>query len=299
MVKVEGLRKRFGSILAVDGISFEVKKGEVLGLLGPNAAGKTTTMRIIATFLAQDEGRVEVAGYDTRENPLEVTKRLGYLPENAPLYLDMQTLSFLQFVADIREVGSAEVDDVVNICGLSSVLKRAIGELSRGFRQRVGLASVLLHNPEILILDEPTAGLDPIQISEIRSLIKDIGTEKTIILSTHILSEAQSVASRVLIINRGKIVGSGTPEELADGMEEKQFYVTLKGEEIERKVAKLDGVKEIETISLQDREARFKITASSDISEEIFRFAVEEGLILKELAQKETSLEEIFFQLTK
>ncbi len=218
MISVRGLSKTFGSTVAVNNISFDVNNGEVLGFLGPNGAGKTTTMRILTCYLSPDNGTATVAGFDVFENSLEVRKRVGYLPESAPLYLDMDVVSYLRFVADIRGIPrnltGERIRRMVDTCGLSSVVGRNIGELSKGYKQRVGLAQTLIHDPEILILDEPTTGLDPSQIIEIRELIKEIGRERTVILSTHILPEVEATCSRVLIINEGVIVASGTPEEL-------------------------------------------------------------------------------------
>ena len=299
MIKVSDIRKSFSGIRALDGISFSVAKGEVLGFLGPNAAGKTTTMRILTTYLAADSGEVEIAGYNVRKEPLEVKRRLGYLPENAPIYSDMEVSDFLSFVAEVRGVSKKKIQETVDICDLSNVYRRPIGELSRGFRQRVGLASVLLHNPEILILDEPTAGLDPIQIIEIRSLIKEIGKKKTIILSTHILPEAQSTCDRVIIINKGKIVGCGRPEELSSMIKTRNFYITLKGKGISEKIEKLSKAEKIERLFFEGDEERYKIRTSIDLAEEIFHFAVESGLVLKELKSEEASLEDVFLSLTR
>ncbi|MFH0775499.1 MAG: ATP-binding cassette domain-containing protein [bacterium] len=299
MIKVSNLKKAFSGIRALDGISFEVAKGEVLGFLGPNAAGKTTTMRILTTYIAQDDGEVEIAGYNVKKEPLEVKRRLGYLPENAPLYCEMEVSDFLSFVAEVRGVSKNKTKEAMETCGLSNVGRRPIGELSRGFRQRVGLASVLLHDPQILILDEPTAGLDPIQITEIRSLIKEIGKEKTIILSTHILPEAQSTCNRVIIINKGKIVGCGTPEKLSSMIKTRNFYITLKGSEIFQKIEKLPGAEKIEKLSSSEGEERYKISTSADLAEELFHFAVGSGLVMKELKSEEASLEDVFLSLTR
>jgi ABC-2 type transport system ATP-binding protein len=299
MIKVNNLKKSFSAVKALDGISFSVAKGEVLGFLGPNAAGKTTTMRILTGYLAADDGEVEIAGYDVKKEPLEVKRRLGYLPENAPLYCEMEVSDFLSFVAEVRGVSKSKIKETTESCGLSDVYRRPIGELSRGFRQRVGLASALLHDPEILILDEPTAGLDPIQIIEIRSLIKEIGKEKTIILSTHILPEAQSTCNRVIIINKGKIVGCGTPEELSSMIKTRNFYITLKGNEVSQKIERIPSAERIERLSSKEGEERLRIRTSMDLAEELFHFAVRENLVLKELKSEEASLEDVFLSLTR
>jgi len=218
MISVRDLSKSFGNTAAVNSISFDVDRGEVLGFLGPNGAGKTTTMRILTCYLSPDHGTVAVAGFDVLEDSIEVRRRVGYLPESAPLYQDMDVVSYLRFVADIRGIPrnltGERIRRMISTCGLSKVVGRNIGELSKGYKQRVGLAQTLIHDPEILILDEPTTGLDPSQIIEIRELIKEIGRERTVILSTHILPEVEATCSRVLIINEGAIVASGTPEEL-------------------------------------------------------------------------------------
>ncbi|MDP3976363.1 MAG: ATP-binding cassette domain-containing protein, partial [bacterium] len=218
MITVEKLRKSYGSFVAVDDISFEIKKGEIVGLLGPNGAGKTTTMRMLTCFFPASSGSITINGADAFEESLKVKQSIGYLPENAPLYGDMKVEEYLDYVADIRQIPSgrkkSRIHQVVEQVGLLPRLQQEIGHLSKGYRQRVGLAQAMLHDPEILILDEPTSGLDPNQIIEIRSLIKEIGKQKTIILSTHILSEAEATCDRVLIISNGKIVASGTAEEL-------------------------------------------------------------------------------------
>ena len=213
MIEVKGISKRFGPTTAVDNISFSIAKGEVVGFLGPNGAGKTTTMRILTCFLPADAGEAKVAGFDVLEQSMAVRSRIGYLPESAPLYLDMRVSEFLDYIGAIRGLHGADrtaaINRMIEVCGLSGVMLKQIGELSKGYRQRVGLAQAMIHNPEILVLDEPTSGLDPNQIREIRDLIKTLGKEKTVILSTHILPEVEATCSRVMIINRGKIVADG------------------------------------------------------------------------------------------
>ena len=219
MIEVINLTKRYGPTVAVDNVSFDAKAGEVLGFLGPNGAGKTTTMRILTGYLSADEGTAKVAGYDVFEESIEVRKRIGYLPESAPLYTDMGVIDYLKFIAQIRDIPKSQrsqrIKDVVDTCGLEKMIQKDVGELSKGYRQRLGLAQSLIHDPPILVLDEPTSGLDPSQIIEIRNLIREIGKEKMIIFSTHILPEASATCSRILIINDGQIVANGTPDELA------------------------------------------------------------------------------------
>ena len=218
MIKVENLSKSFGLKRAVDGISFEVGKGEVLGFLGPNGAGKSTTMRIITGFIPPSAGRISVCGFDVTENPIEVKRRVGYLPEAAPSYGEMSVLSFLNFAAEMRGLQGEErrkaVRRVVGLCHLEGVLGQTIETLSKGFRHRTGLAQALIHDPEVLILDEPTDGLDPNQKHEVRTLIREMGSSKAIIFSTHILEEVEAACTRAIIIDRGRIVANGTPQEL-------------------------------------------------------------------------------------
>ncbi|HRE11395.1 MAG TPA: ATP-binding cassette domain-containing protein [Ignavibacteria bacterium] len=229
-MKVNNLTKYYGDYLAVDNISFEAKKGEILGFLGPNGAGKSTTMKIITTYLPPTTGTIEVDGFDVEEKSLEVRKKLGYLPELNPLYYDMNPVDYLDFVAKLDGIPAADIkkrrEEMIRVCGLDSVRHKDIGTLSKGYKQRVGLAQAMINNPDVLILDEPTSGLDPNQIIEIRNLIKKLGKEKTVVLSTHILSEVTATCNRVIIINKGKIVADGTPEEL-QAKSKGQSVVTL------------------------------------------------------------------------
>jgi ABC-2 type transport system ATP-binding protein len=289
MISVSNLTKRFGPTIAVNNISFEVNRGEVLGFLGPNGAGKTTTMRILTCYMMPDTGTATVAGYDVLEDSLEVRKRVGYLPENAPLYLDMDVASYLAFVAEVRGIQPEErgrrIRNMVGVCGLESVIGRVIGELSRGFKQRVGLAQTLIHDPEILILDEPTSGLDPSQIIEIRELIREIGQERTVILCTHILPEVEVTCSRVVIINEGEIAASGTPEELhsvAGG--EDSLHVSVKAADA----------------PVERGYVRYLLKAGDgiDVGEEIFKVGVENGWTINEIRRETLSLEDIFLRLT-
>jgi ABC-2 type transport system ATP-binding protein len=220
MIEIKNLTKKFGQNLVLDNLSFSVAKGEILGFLGPNGAGKTTTMKIITSFWSPTSGSILIGGLDTSSDSLATRRKIGYLPETVPLYEDMRVFEYLKFVAEIRGLDKSQVKarikEVVITCGLTKVLRQPIEELSKGFRQRVGLAQAIMHEPDILILDEPTTGLDPNQIVEIRDLIKKIGQEKTVIFSTHILGEVSATCNRVIIINNGKIVGQGTPKELEE-----------------------------------------------------------------------------------
>ena len=307
MIEVKNLSKKFGNIVAVNGVSFTVNKGEVVGLLGPNGAGKTTTMRIVTCYLPATSGTALVAGFDVFENSLEVRKRVGYLPENAPLYLDMPVLDFLQFISAIRGIPKQEtksrIRKMVEVCGLESVINRDIGELSKGFRQRVGLAQSLIHDPEILILDEPTVGLDPTQIIEIRELIKEIGKEKTVILSSHILPEVSATCNRIIIIHKGEIVGSGTPDEMARSSKKSEIiHITIKGllEDIQRQLNEIPEVKEFKVVNRDDGVNSFEIKSELgvDLSERLFFMVVNNRWILTELKKETVNLEEIFLKLT-
>jgi ABC-2 type transport system ATP-binding protein len=307
MIEVRNLTKKFGTIVAVNGISFTVNRGEVVGLLGPNGAGKTTTMRIITCYLPATSGTALVAGFDIFKDSLEVRKRVGYLPENAPLYLEMSVLDFLHFIAAIREIDQGEIRNrirkMVEICGLESVINRDIGELSKGFRQRVGLAQSLIHDPEILILDEPTAGLDPTQIIEIRELIKEIGKEKTVILSSHILPEVSATCNRIIIIHKGEIVGSGTPDEMARTSKKSEIiYITIRGpvEDIQQQLQAIPEIKGFKVANQGDGLNTFEIKSELgiDLSEKLFFMVVNNRWVLTELKKEIVNLEDIFLKLT-
>lgn len=307
MIEVRNCVKRFGPTVAVRDISFSVPKGEVLGLLGPNGAGKTTTMRILTCYMPADEGTISVAGYDVTTDSVEVRKRIGYLPENAPLYKEMYALAFLDFIARVRGIPASKkqsrIDDIIEICGIKEVLHKRIGEMSKGYQQRVGLAQTLIHDPDVLILDEPTTGLDPNQIKQIRDLIKEIGREKTVILSTHILPEVQATTNRVLIMNHGRLVADGTPDELsrkAKGAE--SLVVQVRGPE-ESISDLLTGIEEVTRLRLTDSEEEFhrfelSVTNGRIAAEKVFSFAVQEGWTLRELRPESQSLEEVFYELT-
>ncbi|MDX1741221.1 MAG: ATP-binding cassette domain-containing protein [Rhodothermales bacterium] len=307
MIEVRSLTKKYGAERAVDGISFNVDRGEVLGFLGPNGAGKSTTMKVITCFLPPTEGTVIVDGEDVRQQALEVRRKIGYLPENTPLYHDMTTYDYLRFVAEMRSIPSGEQSDrisqMVDVCGLETVLGKRIEALSKGFRQRVGLAQAMIHNPPILILDEPTSGLDPNQIVEIRELIQTVGREKTVILSTHILSEVQASCDRVLIINRGRLVADGTPDDLLAsfaGGQRLHFGLTGPGLDVEEKLEAIEGVRVVERKTVTDDEVvwTLAVDGNADQRPALFGLAVSEGWNLTELHRDRANLEDVFRQLT-
>jgi len=308
VIDVRDVSKAFGDTIAVDGVSFEVCRGEVLGFLGPNAAGKTTTMRILTGYLAPDAGTAMVAGRDIHTHSLEVRRRLGYLPESAPLYLDMGVLDHLRFVAELRGIAPSSIDariaDMIGVCGLAGVVHKNVGELSKGYRQRVGLAITMIHNPDVLILDEPTTGLDPSQIIEIRELIREIGRERTVILSTHILPEVEATSSRVLIINEGRIVASGTPDELASmavGTERVVVAARAPREELGRSVTALPGVIEATELGEDaDGYVRYALIVQkgAPVVDGLFDAVTGRGWRLRELTTERVSLEDVFLRLT-
>ena len=310
MIEVDNLTKRYGRTTAVDGISFVVKKGEILGFLGPNGAGKTTTMRILTCYLPPTEGTARVAGHDVFAEPLEVKKRVGYIPETPPLYTDMTVDTFLDFCAKIKGVPAsqrrARLDSAVEKCRIGDVRKTLIGRLSKGYRQRVGLAQAILHDPEVLILDEPTAGLDPKQIIETRDLIRGLGGEHTVILSTHILPEVSMTCGRVVIINKGKVVAEDTPENLTHrlrGAGTLRLEVRGDGAALAEALRTVPGVVAVRphpaagavgAATVIDVEA----AAGADVRAELARAAVQSGHDLLGLQQVGMSLEEIFLHLT-
>lgn len=309
MIEVERLSKSYGATKAVQDISFTIAQGEVVGFLGPNGAGKSTTMRMLTCYLSPDSGTARIAGFDILEQPLEVKKRIGYLPENNPLYMDMGVVEYLRFIASVRGIAGPAVRQniqrVIEVCGLETVAAKDIGELSKGFRQRLGLAQALIHDPDVLILDEPTIGLDPHQIIEIRNLIKNIGRHKTVILSSHILPEVSATCDRVLIINKGRIVGSGTPAELAALSRGKQtVLVAVRGprDDVAAALRTLASVVEVVPLESQDGYCRFEIVcgagAGDDLCEQIFFLVSRSGWSLSELYRKSINLEDVFLDLT-
>ncbi len=301
MIRVNGLTKDYGARRAIDHLTFEAEQGEVLGFLGPNGAGKTTTMRILTGYMPPTDGEAIVAGYDVVSESIEVRRRVGYLPETVPLYTDMGVFEYLKFMADLRHLPDAEerADEVIDMVGLSERANGMIGNLSKGMRQRVGLAQALLHRPEVLILDEPTIGLDPSQVVEVRKLIRDVGKERTVLLSTHILSEAQNICDRVLIINKGRIVAEDTPEKLQSrllGAERVILRVRGDADGLARTVEKVKGVQTVE--SKAEDTIEFQFAPGHDIRPEVAKAVVGAGFDLLELRPMGMSLEEIFLELT-
>jgi ABC-2 type transport system ATP-binding protein len=302
MIDVEGLTKDYGSRRAIDNLTFNARKGEILGFLGPNGAGKTTTMRILTGYMPPTSGVARIAGFDVVDQSLEVRKRVGYLPETVPLYPDMTVFDYLMYMAELRKLPNAEdrVDDVLEIVHMEERSEGYIGKLSKGMRQRIGLAQALLHQPDVLILDEPTIGLDPAQIREVRALIREIGRERTVLLSTHILSEAQQICDRVLIINKGRIVAEDTPERLQAGLTGAQrvlIKVRGDGEDVETMIKNVPGVKQT-TLTL-DGGVEIECPPGEDIRPAIARSIIQAGFDLLEIRPVSLSLEDIFMQLTR
>ncbi|MEE9186597.1 MAG: ATP-binding cassette domain-containing protein [Bacteroidota bacterium] len=310
-IAVTNLSKYFGDVRAVDGISFTIPSGQILGFLGPNGAGKTTTMRMITSYFAPTEGTVEIDGLDIRTHETAVRKIVGYLPEQNPLYSDMNVLDYLEYSGSLQGIPkrdlAARVKDMVGVCGLSEVKHLDIGQLSKGYRQRVGLAQAMIHDPKILILDEPTSGLDPNQIAEIRKLIKSLGKEKTLVLSTHILPEVQATCDRVLIINRGKIVADGSPTELQGSFQGKErLHVEVKStdgvslDDITQTLSKLPNIETVKPAPDRGQDLRVIVETNKglDVREQVYRACVDKSWVLIELHRVQTSLEEVFHQLT-
>ena len=307
MIEVEHLTKRYGSYTALDDVSFQVRKGEILGLLGPNGAGKTTTMRILSGFFPATEGKAVVAGFDVFEQPLEVKRRVGYLPENPPLYGEMSVNTYLRFVATIKGVARGQLqsclDKAKERCGLVEEGERLIKHLSKGYRQRVGLAQALIHEPEILILDEPTSGLDPRQIIEVRELIKDLAGDHTVILSTHILPEVSMTCERIIIINHGKIVAVDSPQNLTAQLSGGP-WIQLEVEGITEELpALLEAIPQVKSVVVGRLEGdhhsvSVETKGADDIRHLIARKVIDSGLELFELREQSMTLEEVFVKLT-
>jgi ABC-2 type transport system ATP-binding protein len=306
MIKVENLSKRYAGVTAIDNISFEVGKGEIVGFLGPNGAGKSTTMRILSSFMPATSGRASIAGFDVFENSLEARARLGYMPENVPLYTEMRVTEYLNYRAALKGVSGRHVRERVGIvkelCNLKDVENKIIGALSKGYRQRVGLADALVHDPDLLILDEPTIGLDPNQIRQVRELIKSLGKRHTILLSTHILPEVEMTCSRVIIINKGRIEASDTPENLLGNLRR------AGGVRLEAKTGddsgvewlfKVSGVRDVNVEKDGDWTVfLLRVEANSDPREDIHRLAVERKWTVRELSRRKATLEDVFVEIT-
>jgi ABC-2 type transport system ATP-binding protein len=305
MIEVEHLTKRFGATLAVDDVSFTVKPGEVVGFLGPNGAGKTTTMRVLTGLIMPQAGTARVNGKDIWEQPVEVRRVLGYLPESTPLYEEMSVTDFLRFIAEVRGIAKkdikSKVDEMIETCSLQTMAFKDISELSRGFRQRVGLAQALIHDPPVLILDEPTSGLDPTQILEIRKLVCTLGKTKAILFSTHILDEASKTCDRILIISDGKLVGEGSPQDLAAMTAGEAVYtLEIKGD-ADAFLSKLPAEFKLGKRTVEGDRTVLELASLdvTDRSEELFDFAADAGCKLLRLNRMEASLEEVFLKLTK
>lgn len=297
-VSVRSITKLYNTQKALDNVSFEVRSGEIIGFLGPNGAGKSTMMKIITCYIPQTEGNASVCGFDVTESSIEVRKHVGYLPEHNPLYLDMYVMEYLSFVAGIHGLKNPgkRVDEMIAVTGLEIEKRKKIGALSKGYRQRVGLAQAMIHDPRVLILDEPTSGLDPNQLVEIRSLIREIGREKTVILSTHIMQEVKAVCDRVIIINRGKIVADEKAETLQSGTGGDIIIIEFDRAIGREKLENIEGLDRIEHISGN----KWKLSSQSkDVRPELFAFAVKEGLTVLTLQKQEENLEDIFQKLTK
>ena len=305
-IKIENLTKKFGGQRAVDNISFEVKTGEILGFLGPNGAGKTTTMRMITNYLIPTQGEITIGGTSLKDNPDELKRHMGYLPESNPLYPEMPVFEYLQFVGSIQGIPKEQVLDriieMIRVCGLNAEKHKKIGELSKGYRQRVGLAQAMINDPEILILDEPTSGLDPNQIAEIRKLIRELGKEKTVILSTHILPEVEATCDRILIIDNGKIVADGTADLLkkqAQGQE--VLHVKIEDGKADDIFSALQAIPTVAVVDFTDRQLnKFEIQShpEANSARSIFELCVKNKWVLTELTPFETKLEDIFRDLT-
>lgn len=306
MIKVKDLTKYYNNFLALDKINFKISRGEIVGLLGPNGAGKTTTLRLLTGYLKPTSGSIEVKGYNIKDDYLKIKSIMGYLPESVPIYKNLMVYEYLTYVGAIRGIDKKQlltkIRSVIDRCKIKDIIEKDIGDLSKGLLQRVGLASVLLHDPEVLILDEPTTGLDPNQILEIRDLIKEIGKKKTVILSSHILSEVEATCSRIIIINKGKIVADGTPTEL----KEKYFGKTIiklllkkaRFDEVKSYFQNIEEIVSINLIEEKDDILDFELVLKKDIREKIYNIIKQKDWIILELSKKKTSLEKIFKQIT-
>lgn len=307
MIKVENMTKKYGNFTAVNNISFEINEGEIVGLLGPNGAGKSTTMNVITGFIEQTEGIVEIDGFDTLKKPKKARKLIGYMPEGVPLYSDLTVKEFITYIAELKGVNrkeiKAQVEEIMQKTGLSNVKDKLTKNLSRGYKQRTSLAGALVGYPKVLILDEPTVGLDPKQITEIRNLIKELGKTHTIILSSHILSEVSQICNKVIIINEGNIIAVDTPENLEkEAVQELCIYVTVEDPDnkMENIKGKIEGVKEIKVVAEnEDGTKKYLITSEENekIAKTIFEVLAKEGITIFELKKEEATLEDAFMKI--
>ncbi|NBW27204.1 MAG: gliding motility-associated ABC transporter ATP-binding subunit GldA [Flavobacteriaceae bacterium] len=296
-IEVVNISKSYGDQKALDAVSFSVKKGEIVGFLGPNGAGKSTLMKILTTYITADEGSAAVKGFDVNSNQKSVQLSVGYLPEHNPLYLDLYVREYLAFNADVFKVEKSRINDVIELTGLTSESHKKIGQLSKGYRQRVGLANALLHNPDVLILDEPTTGLDPNQLIEIRNVIKNVGKDKTVFLSTHIMQEVEAICDRVIIINNGKIVTDKKLDKLISSDKEQVIEVEFDFKIEEQVIAKIPHLKSYKNV--HDMVWELTFISETDMRPVVFDFANENGLKTLQLNQKNKNLEAIFREITK
>jgi ABC-2 type transport system ATP-binding protein len=296
-IEVVNISKSYGDQKALDAVSFSVKKGEIVGFLGPNGAGKSTLMKILTTYITADEGSASVNGFDVSSNQKSVQLSVGYLPEHNPLYLDLYVREYLAFNADVFKVEKSRINEVIELTGLTSESHKKIGQLSKGYRQRVGLANALLHNPDVLILDEPTTGLDPNQLVEIRNVIKNVGKDKTVFLSTHIMQEVEAICDRVIIINNGKIVTDKKLDKLISSDKEQVIEVEFDFKIEEQAIAKIPHLKSYKNV--HDRVWELTFISETDMRPIVFDFANENGLKTLQLNQKNKNLEAIFREITK
>lgn len=311
-ISIENLHKRYGEHQAVRNLSFSINEGEVVGFLGPNGAGKSTTMKILTGFIAPSSGQASIRGINVLEHPTEAQKQIGYLPENAPIYSDMRIREYLNYIAKIRGMGRSErshaIEKIAGQCGIADRLNQPIAELSKGYKQRVGLAQALIHNPPIVILDEPTTGLDPNQIIEIRNLIREIGKTKTVILSTHILSEVQRTCDRVIIIHQGELVADGKVADIIAeskaGLQYRTVFsddkVSINAVHLQEKLEELQGVIQVQLLpNIAEGQVGFSISSTEDIRRSIFHLSLEQGIALLELSPSQGTLEAVFHHLTE
>ena len=307
MIQLRNITKKYGDVIAVENINFEIEQGEIVGLLGPNGAGKTTIMNMIVGYIDQTKGDIIVNGYDTQKSPRKVKKEIGYMPESAPLYNDLTSMEFIKYMAELNEMPKAQIKDrveyIIDKTGLESVKNKLIKNLSKGYKQRVSLAGALVANPKILILDEPTVGLDPRQIKEIRQLIIDIGKEHTVIISSHILSEISQMCNKIIIINEGKVVAINTPKELEDRTVKKKIIkicVEDNKNQIENVIRKIDGIEKIEFKSEDENGNKNYLIYckdNSDIRKGLFGVLAKEGIVVLEIKKYENTLEQAFLNI--
>ncbi len=306
MIKVENLTKRYAGVTAINNLNFEVEKGEIVGFLGPNGAGKSTTMKILTSYLPASSGRATIAGFDVFEQSVEARRHIGYLPENTPLYTDMRVGEYLRYRANLKGVPGRKlkqsVGDVVELCSLRDVERKLIGALSKGYRQRVGLADALVHDPDLLILDEPTIGLDPNQIRQVRELIKNLGGKRTVLISTHILPEVEIMCSRVIVIHKGKIRASDTAENLLKGQRtagSMRFEAKVGNDNASAELLKVPGIKDLTADKDGDYSIfQLRLEANTDPSEEVMRLANSKHWTVREITRRRPTLEDVFVELT-